>query len=155
MHLIGYGNPGRGDDGLGPAFAALMAGRHWPDLIVSIDYQLTVDHALRIADAGRVVFVDALMRSKEPFRFAAVVPAPTHDLSSHSLTPAAVLALAATLYDARPDAYVLGISGEEFGEMQEGLSVKAERNLALADDAFLQWLKAPDRAKAIGRYVHA
>ena len=155
MHLIGYGNPGRGDDGLGPAFATRMAERGLSGVTVSTDYQLTVDHALRIAEAGRVVFVDALMRSDAPFRFAAVRPAPTHDLSSHSLSPAAVLALAATLYDAHPEAYVLGISGVEFGEVKEGLSAKAERNLTLAEGAFLQWLENSDCAKDIWGYAHA
>jgi hydrogenase maturation protease len=139
MHLIGYGNPGRGDDGLGPVFAANMAARSLPGLIVSTDYQLTVDHALEIAGAGRVVFVDALMRSDAPFHFSAVEASPPHDMTSHSLSPAAVLALAATLYNAHPEAYVLGISGWQFGEVKEGLSPEAKRNLSLAEDAFLRW----------------
>ena len=50
--LIGYGNPGRGDDGLGPAFARRIAARGLPGVTVEIDYQLTVDHALMIAARG-------------------------------------------------------------------------------------------------------
>ena len=76
MYLIGYGNPGRCDDGLGPAFAARIAARDLPGVTVSTDYQLTVDHALEIAQADRVVFADALMRSDAPFRFGPVSPAP-------------------------------------------------------------------------------
>ncbi len=149
MQLICYGNPGRGDDGLGPAFAAKLEARNLPEVNVTADYQLTVDHALQIAEARRVVFVDAQVRSDTPYCFAQVRPAPSHDLSSHSLSPAAVLALAANLYNAAPESYVLGISGAEFGEVKEGLSAEAERNLVVAEEAFLGWLEATENgAKA-------
>lgn len=155
MHLIGYGNPGRGDDGLGPAFAARMVERRLPEVTVSIDYQLTVDHALLIAGASRVVFVDALIGADAPYRFTRVQPALGDDLSSHSLSPSAVLALAANLYDAAPAAYVLGISGTEFGEIRERLSALAERNLDIAEEAFLRWLEAEGRATDNERCAHA
>ena len=52
--LLGYGNPGRCDDGLGPAFAARIEARGLPGLDVFTDYQLTVDHALQIVDGVQV-----------------------------------------------------------------------------------------------------
>ncbi len=146
MHLIGYGNPGRGDDGLGPSFAARIAARDLPGLVVSTDYQLTVDHALTIASAAGVVFVDAIIKSELPFRFNAIEPATTDSMSSHSLSPASVLALADTLYDARQEAYVLGIGGAEFGEVKEGLSPEAEENLRRAEAFFVDWFESPERA---------
>lgn len=142
MHLIGYGNPGRGDDGLGPAFAERIAERNVSDLNISTDYQLTVDHALLISGARSVVFVDALMKHDAPFRFGAVRPAPSHSLTSHSLDPSAVLALAQMLFGSAVEAHVLGISGIEFGEVREGLSPTAEENLDLAGDFFMGWLTA-------------
>ena len=33
MQLIGYGNPGRCDDGLGPAFAARVAAQNLPGIV--------------------------------------------------------------------------------------------------------------------------
>ena len=72
--LIGYGNPGRGDDGLGPAFARRMAARELPALRVEIDYQLTVEHALMISAARTVVFVDAALDAAP--RLPAVPPLP-------------------------------------------------------------------------------
>ena len=147
MQLIGYGNPGRCDDGLGPVFAARIEARGLPGLDVFTDYQLTVDHALQIASAPTVVFVDALMNSAAPFDFAALEPAASHDLGSHSLSPASVLALAGTLFDARPKAFVLGISGVEFGEVREGLSGTAEENLRQAEDFFVQWFESPEQLK--------
>ncbi len=148
IRLIGYGNPGRGDDGLGPAFAGRMG--DVPGVVVSTDYQLTVDHALWIAEAERVVFVDALIRSEQPFEFAPVVPSDRHDVTSHSLSPAAVLALSGTLFGATPEAFVLGITGYEFGEVKEGLSARAEENLRLALAFFDDWLVRSD-----GEFAHA
>ena len=155
MELIGYGNPGRQDDGLGPAFAARIAARNLPGITVSTSYQLTVDHALKIADATEVVFVDALMRSETPFRFAQIAAAASPELSSHSLTPGSVLALAATLYGAQPRAHVLGISGQAFSEVGEGLSAAAEKNLGLAEAFFLEWFEDADRAEERARRAHA
>lgn len=155
MQLIGYGNPGRCDDGLGPAFAARIARRSLPGIEVSADYQLTVDHALLISGARQVVFVDALMGDPAPFRFARAQAAASHDLSSHALDPAAVLALAATLYGAEPEAHVLGISGVEFGAVREGLSDAAVTNLGLAEDFFIDWLMSPAGGARTPGHAHA
>ena len=146
MLLIGYGNSGRCDDGLGPAFAERIAAMRLPAMDIDIDYQLTVDHALAVADAERVVFADALMSSGAPFEFARIHPGAAGSLASHSLTPATVLELARTLYGKEPQAFVLGIAGVEFGEVKEGLSEDALRNLGLAEAFFLEWLAGRDNS---------
>lgn len=140
MLLIGYGNSGRCDDGLGPAFAERIAAMRLPRMDIDIDYQLTVDHALAVADADRVIFADALMDAEAPFEFGRIHPGAAGSLASHSLTPATVLELARTLYGKEPQAFVLGIAGAEFGEVKEGLSEDAMRNLDLATAFFLDWL---------------
>lgn len=137
--LIGYGNPGRGDDGLGPAFSEALSARGLAGLDVDTDYQLVAEHALAVADRDLVVFVDALMGADEPFRFDRVASGRPEALGSHSLRPETVLALADTLYGGAPEAYVLGISGYEFGEVHEGLSDRAEANLEQAKAFFLSW----------------
>jgi len=137
--LIGYGNQGRGDDGLGPAFAARIEARRLAGLSVDADYQLTVEHALAVAEADGVVFVDASLDAGEPFFFAPVKPAETASIASHSLSPAAVLSLATTLYGRAPEAFVLGISGSVFGDVREGLSEEARHNLDRAEAFFCQW----------------
>lgn len=141
MLLIGYGNGGRGDDGLGPEFASRIEKMRLPGIEVDIDYQLTVDHALMISDADRVVFVDAQMDAEEAFHFDEIRGA-AGTLASHSLTPATVLALTRTLYGNEPQAFVLGIAGKEYGEVKEGLSDTARRNLGRAEAFFLDWLSA-------------
>lgn len=141
MLLIGYGNAGRGDDGLGPALAERIAGAGPDGLAVEIDYQLCVDHAAMVSRTPLVVFADAQMPGPDPFRFAEVSASSDANLSSHSLTPGAVLALARTLYGATPRAFVLGITGSEFGEVHEGLSAQAQANLARAETFFCDWLR--------------
>lgn len=141
MLLIGYGNPGRGDDGLGPSFAERISDQDLPDMAVRQDYQLTVDHALRISQVNVVVFADALIASEAPFVFNAVEPGATSSLTSHSLTPQAVLGLCHTLYGQVPKAYVLGILGHEFSEVKEGLSTKAREGLDQAEAFFLDWFR--------------
>ncbi|WP_428644145.1 hydrogenase maturation protease [Roseibium sp.] len=140
MLLIGYGNPGRGDDGLGPAFSDAIAARGVPGLEVDTDYQLVAEHALAIASHDVVVFADAEIGGKEPYSFRETAPGSPEVLGSHSLGPETVLALCETLYGAKPKAFVLGIAGHDYGEVKEGLSEKAAANLAAAERFFLAWL---------------
>lgn len=150
MLLIGYGNPGRGDDGLGPAFSEVISQRGLTGLDVDTDYQLVAEHALTVTDYDIVVFADAMMGEDEPFRFGRVTAARPETLGSHSLRPETVLALADTLYGGAPEAYVLGISGCAFGEVREGLSERAGANLEAAKAFFLSWYQ-----ETIGRPVSA
>ena len=137
--LIGFGNQGRGDDGLGPVFAERIE-RAAPDgLAIDIDYQLTVDHALAIADADLVVFADAEIGAAGSFSFAPVAADGATVMGSHELSPQAVLTLAKTLYGRTPPAYLLGIAGWDYGEVKEGLSPEATAHLDEAEAFFLDW----------------
>lgn len=142
IRVIGYGNPGRGDDGLGQALAGRIAAADLPGVAVDSDYQLTVDHALLVSQAAQVVFVDALIGGEAPYTFAEVQPSTKADLTSHSLGPATVLALSETLFGTVPKGFVLGITGQAFGEVKEGLSQAALDNLDLAEGFFRDWLRA-------------
>ena len=137
--LIGYGNPGRGDDGLGPAFARRIAARQLPGLTVEIDYQLTVDHALMIADAGRVVFADAALDAEAAFYFRSVEEATSGSLGSHAIGPADAMTLSRLLFGAAPPGFVLGLRGAAYGEMAEGLSEVACVSLDAAEAFFVTW----------------
>lgn len=139
MLVIGYGNPGRMDDGLGPAFAERIAAAGLPGVEVQQDYQLTVEHALALVATDRVVFADALIGSGGPFDFKVVKPAEQGDFSSHSLSPETLMGLVATLYGAAPEAHVMGIAGVEFGKVKEGLSPRASDNLDRAVAFFTDW----------------
>lgn len=139
--IIGYGNPGRGDDGLGPVLADRIANLNLPGVRVDIDYQLTVEHAAQVAQAGQVVFVDAQMTGQGAVSFEPVACDAVQTLGSHSLAPAAVMRLARDLFGATPPAYQLGITGKEFGRISEGLSPQALSNLGYAERFLARWLR--------------
>ncbi|MFC1805557.1 hydrogenase maturation protease [Planctomycetota bacterium] len=131
--LIGYGNPGRLDDGLGPALAEAIEALHLPGVAVEANYQLTVEDAAELANHRIVVFADADVAGPEPFWVRRLEPsAGGLTFSTHSVKPADVLALGRQLFGAEPEAYVLGIRGYEFNEFGERLSDKARANLDAA-----------------------
>jgi hydrogenase maturation protease len=132
--LYGYGNPGRGDDGLGPALAAAMEELAMPGIEVDANYQLTVEDAAEMSRFQAVVFADAATEGPSPFWFSRIDDSGTGRLgwTSHSVTPVQVIALARDLFGSRVPAYALGIRGYVFGELDEGLSAQAQENLSQA-----------------------
>ncbi len=129
--MIGFGNPGRRDDGLGPAAAERLQARGLRGVSCDANYQLNIEDALAVSRHDVVVFVDAARGLREPYAFTPVRPAPALPAMSHALGPAAVLALATELYGRTPEAWILAIRGHRW-TIGEGLSAKAEKNLALA-----------------------
>lgn len=138
--MLGIGNPGRRDDGLGAAAIERLRRRRLPGVSLDADYQLNIEDALAAARHDIVVFIDAARRLRQPFRFIQVHAGGTVPAMSHSLGPDAVLALAAELYDRRPEAWVLAVRGHRW-TIGEGLSDKAEANLALAVRFLVDFLK--------------
>jgi hydrogenase maturation protease len=144
--LIGYGNPGRLDDGLGPALAEAIERQAPSGVTVESDYQLTVEDAAEAAKHDIVLFADADTAGPEPYSCRRIEPQTGRmSFSTHSVSPQAVLGLAKELFDGEPEAYLLGIRGYEFNEFGQGLSEKARANLdkaieyvqrALRDGAF-------------------
>jgi len=140
--VIGYGNPGRLDDGLGPAFIAALEQANLPGVAVSTDYQLNVEDAADLVGIDVVLFADADCAGPEPFSVQPVVPATeTLSFSTHSVSPEAVLAMARDIFNAEPDAFILGIRGYEFNEFGERLSDPAAANLAAAVQYVINCLK--------------
>lgn len=127
--VIGYGNPGRLDDGLGPAAADALGRLGLPGVTVDCDYQLTVEDAEAAARHRVVVFVDAAVAGAEPFFFRRVEPCTSFSFSTHSCEPEAVVGMAHDLFHAPVDAWALGIRGYEFDEFGERLSERARANL--------------------------
>lgn len=132
--LIGYGNPARGDDGLGPAIAAAAEAWAVPGVTVESAYQLAVEDAAAVTEHGVVIFADAAVSGPEPFSFEPVAGDPQANFGSHSVEPGAVMALARDLFGAETRAYVLAVRGYRFDLFSEVLSDGAARNLAAALD---------------------
>jgi len=128
--LIGYGNPGRLDDGLGPALATEIEKLRLPNVTVDSDYQLTVEDAAVVAKHDAVVFADAATSGPAPYVFERIEPAARISFSTHSVLPPAVLGLSAELFGRPVPGYCLGVRGYEFNEYREELSEQAQINLA-------------------------
>ena len=88
--LIGYGNPGRVDDGLGPALADAVSKSHIPGATVDANYQLQVEDARAVADHDVIVLADADVRCDPPFSFELIQPSSEVSFSSHSISPASL-----------------------------------------------------------------
>jgi len=143
--VIGIGNPGRGDDALGPALVERLAGVEPGSLpensVVRIPggpsvvwkYQLNIEDALLIRDFDNVVFADASHEDDEPVTWVDIAPAAAIAFTTHALPPAAVLGLAEELYGRIPRAHLLAMRGERWEAAAE-LSESAAANLARALD---------------------
>lgn len=130
--LIGYGNPARCDDGLGPALAVKLELSSMKGLTVESDYQLTLEDAHDVSKHDIVIFADAALTGTEPFSFQEIESRPLMSITSHSVSPESVLYCAQKMFCSRARAYVLAIRGYEFNRFGERLSEGAQRNLGAA-----------------------
>lgn len=137
--VYGFGNPGRQDDGLGPAIIERLDTDGIPGIATDCNYQLNIEDAYLIAENDIVVFVDASIDAEEPYSFSKIEPSAEITFTTHSMSPQSVLALCAELYEKKLDAYVLGIRGYEW-DFEVGLTPKADKNFNEAYSFLLKWL---------------
>jgi len=127
--VLGIGNPGRRDDGLGPKLAEVIG--EGPGVRSEFRYQLSVEDALAIRDCDAVIFADASRAGEAAADLTPIEADAGLTFTTHALAPAAVLSLCRELYGRTPRAWMLAIRGYDW-EVGEGLSEGAERNLAAA-----------------------
>lgn len=129
--LHAYGNPSRGDDGLGNKVIEAM--EQWirendiHGIAADSSYQLNIEDASVMAEYDIVIFIDASKGDIEAYSFDPVVSQPSQSFSTHSVSPSALLALCGELFNRTPLVYLLQIKGYEW-EFGEGLSDKAVNN---------------------------
>ncbi len=138
--VIGYGNPIRCDDGLGPALADRIEALELPGVVVETDYQLVVEHAHDAARFDEVLFVDAAVSGPSPYRFTPVEERPDEGMISHGLSPAGVIHLAHTLFRSSVKGWLLAIRGYDFTPFSETLSEEGATNLEEAFVYAKRWL---------------
>ncbi|MGA2915570.1 MAG: hydrogenase maturation protease [Sedimentisphaerales bacterium] len=142
--LIGFGNPARADDGLGPALAEIIESKNIPAVTVEADYQLAIEDSSQIAENDIVIFADASTDAAQPFSFQPVEAKYSENFSTHSIKPAHIMALAENLFGSKTKGYILGIRGYEFDRFGEGLTDKAKANLQKAADFLVELLKTKE-----------
>lgn len=145
--VYGYGNPGRLDDGLGPALARALVARGLAtrddggSVTVESGYQLQVEDAALVAEQDVVIFADATLTGPDPFELRRLEPRPGAAFTTHAVAPEAILALAREHFPCDTLGYLLGIRGYRFDDFGEELSPGAQRNLAAAADYMCQALR--------------
>lgn len=140
--LIGYGNPAREDDGLGPAAAQAIEKLSIEGVSVDSNYQLTVEDAISAARHDVVVFIDAADRGKDPIMFYELEPKHSESFTSHSVAPEAILGLTHDLFNAQTRGFMLGIRGYSFEMFKEEMTTEALKNLEVAVKFITPLLKA-------------
>ena len=114
--IIGYGNPLRGDDGLGwHAAERLRAAVEDPEVEILTVHQLTPELMEPISQADRVILIDAGVGAVPgEIQERAVEPQATGSAFTHHATPTALLAGARALYGNAPPATLITVTGADF-----------------------------------------
>ena len=113
--VIGYGNPMRGDDGLGRVVADHLARLALPGVEVLSLHQLTIDLAAVVADYDRVILIDAVSDAPPgEVQLVEVHPENSAPGMSHYVTPGELLLATGALYGARPWMTLVGVGAETF-----------------------------------------
>lgn len=152
--ILGWGNPSRGDDALGPALIERLEeerGRQpdWPAIDLITDFQLQIEHAADLVGRDLVLFIDAGAACPAPFRFTSLHPARDIGYTTHAMSPQSVLRVFEQVYQRpAPPAFLLMVRGARF-ELGEPLSAEAAGNLGAAF-GFLRRLCANPTPEAWG-----
>lgn len=145
--IIGYGNPSRGDDALGPAAIDAierLAEQHpeWGGIETVTDFQLQIEFVTDLADRERIVFIDAAASGAEPFAFGPLLAKQDASITTHALSPATLLTVYRDFHgEDAPPTFLLGIRGYDF-DLGVPLSQGGQRNLDAALAMLEQWLNA-------------
>jgi len=136
--VFAVGNPSRGDDALGPLLVERL--EQWSattralpvELVLLTDFQWQVENALDLQGVDVAIFADASVSGGTSFDIAPLSPQFDASYSTHALSPACVLAVAARLEQKLPQAWLLSMPGVDF-ELGAPLSDRARSAL---DSAF-------------------
>ena len=121
MLVIGIGNAYRSDDGVGPAVARALQTKNLPCVQCKEDLGDTLSLIEQWDTADTVILIDAVCSGAEPgtiYRFDALaqpIPTSVSLRSTHSLSLADALSIAAVLHRLPSRLIVYGIEGKHFG----------------------------------------
>ncbi len=136
--VIGFGNTLRGDDGVGPRIAALVAGWAQPGVEAIAVHQLGPELAGLLAVADRAFFVDARLAGEaESYQVRPVEATSEASSLGHTSDPRALLALAQAAFGRHPAAWAITVPATVLG-LGEGLSPTTTRTMVAA----LQYLSS-------------
>jgi len=130
--IIGIGNPSRGDDALGSLCIERLQALQLPDTELLTDFQLQIEYVLDLLGREEVIFVDAAASGAEPYAFEPLAAQTDHSVTTHAVSPSALLATGQQINGHLPsNTYLLAIRGYSF-ELGDALSAQAADNLEQA-----------------------
>jgi hydrogenase maturation protease len=141
--VVGYGNPGRGDDALGPELVARLEALRtlrpaWPEVEFLTDFQLAPEHAVDLQGRALVLFVDACHAGWRPVTLRRARARRDATFTSHAMSPEALLdACREAFGEPLPEAYVLEIAGACFdagAALSSAARDRLDAAVGLADD---------------------
>ncbi len=130
--LYGIGNPGRTDDGLGihvvSEIEQWLVKQDYTSVITECNYQLNIEDANTISYYDIVIFIDASMEEHvDEYIITPVSPSEKTTYTLHHAPPELILHLCDSLYNRKPDAYLMHIKGFKW-DLAEGLTEEAKHN---------------------------
>lgn len=126
--IIGYGNPLRGDDGVGWKAASILAAKIPSEAArVLTVHQLTPELAEAVSRAELVIFVDASAGGRPGTWKCEEIKSQSTCTNSlaHSFDASALLACSRAIFNATPRALLVSIAGESFA-IQDSLTLTVE-----------------------------
>ncbi len=140
--IIGYGNPHRKDDGIGPYVLERISrdlGRG-PGIALRSLHQLDPVLAEELQGAEVLILVDATVEPLEGgLRWSRIQP--KRDLSprgTHHLQPSVFAGLLESLYQHSPTTWLVSVQGNDFG-FGEGLSLEAQEKAERASSEIVKF----------------
>lgn len=134
--VLGIGNTGRQDDGLGWLFLDFLKNQK-NSYVLEYRYQLQIEDAELISNYDEVIFVDATKeKTNDGFFLKPCQASDKYSFSTHALAPETILYLTNKLYGHNPQSSIFGIQGYEW-ELKIGISSKANHNLDNAKNYFI------------------
>ena len=157
--IIGYGNPQRRDDGVGPHIVNRLHRllKHRKDVHLLVLHQLEPDIIDTLKTADSLVFVDATVEALPQGRhWVELQPAlDTMPFLIHQVAPAFILGLLQCLYHRHPKAWMISVEGNDFG-FGNGLSSDARKRATQVIGEITRFILTEttkkDRINSIERY---
>lgn len=138
--VYGYGNPGRQDDGLGPAMIEKLERLGFDFVETDASYQLSIEDAAAMTAHEFVILIDTTVQETDCFSIRKVSPSSTITFTSHLVSPESVVALCEDAFGIVPNVWIIGIRGYSF-EFMEDLTQKAQKNFDSAFQFITQLLR--------------
>lgn len=141
--VLGYGNPSRGDDAIGPLLIDYLSTLRLSGVELLTDFQLQVEHVLDLEGRSLVLFIDATVSQQQAIRVLPLHPDTAFSCSTHALSPQQLLGAQLKVTGHLPQSsFLLAIKACQF-ELGAELSSDMQEHYQQACQLLVQMLDNP------------